>query len=82
MLTYRRSDKFEIIGYIDFDYIGYQDSMKSTSGYIYWLIGGVISWKSVKQSLIVSSIVVTEFKTCYEASNHEIWLLNFFTELR
>ena len=43
MLTYRRSEKFEIIGYTDFDYTGCQETMKSSSDYIYLLVGGVIS---------------------------------------
>ena len=54
MLTYRKSDRLEIIGYSDSDFAGCQDSMKSTSGYICLLTGGVISWKSVKQSIVAS----------------------------
>ena len=34
VLTYRKSDQLEIIGYSDFDFIGRQDSRKSISGYI------------------------------------------------
>ena len=52
MLTYRKSDQLEIIGYTNSDFTGCQDSMKSTSGYIYLLAGGAISWKNAKQSLI------------------------------
>ena len=48
MLTYRKSNQLEIIGYFDSDFAGCQDSMKSTSGYIYLLAGDAISWKSVK----------------------------------
>ncbi|KAK4841202.1 hypothetical protein QYF36_000610 [Acer negundo] len=55
MLTYRRSDQLEIIGYSDSDYVGCQDSRRSTSGYIYLLAGGAISWRSAKQTLIASS---------------------------
>ena len=43
MLTYRRSDHLEIIGYSDSYFVGCQDSRKSTSGYIYMLAGGAIS---------------------------------------
>ena len=43
MLTYRWSDQLEIIGYIDSDFARCQDSMKSTSGYIYLFAGGAIS---------------------------------------
>ena len=82
MLTYRRSDQLEIIGYTDSDFAGCQDSMKSTSGYVYLLAGGAVSWKSAKQSLIASSTMAAEFIACYEASNHGIWLQNFVTGLR
>ena len=57
-------------------------SMKSTSGYIYLLPGGAISWKSVKQSIVASFTMAVEFVACYEASNHGIWLRNFVTGLR
>ena len=81
MLTYQKSDQLEIIRYSDFDFAGCQDSMKSTSGYIYLLVGGAISWKSVKQSIVASFTMAAEFVACYEASNHGIWLRNFVTEL-
>ena len=48
MFTYRKLDQLEIIGYYDSDFAGCRDSMKSTSGYIYLLARGAISWKSVK----------------------------------
>ena len=43
MLTYRRSDQLEIIDYSDSDFVGCQDSRKSTLGYTYLLVGGAIS---------------------------------------
>ena len=55
--------------------------MKSTSGYIYLLAGGAISWKSVKQYIVASSTMAAEFLACYEASNHGIWLRIFFAGL-
>ena len=82
MLTYRRSDKFEIIGYSDSDFAGCQDSRRSTTGYVYLLGGGAISWKSAKQTLVASSTMAAEFITCYEASNHGLWIRNFVTGLR
>ena len=81
MLTYQRSDKLEIVRYVDSDFAECQDSMKSTSSYIYLLVGGAVSWKSAKHCLITSSTVVVEFIACYKASNHEIWLRNFITGL-
>ena len=82
MLTYRKSDRLEIIGYSDSDFSRCRDSMKSTSGYIYLLAGGAISWKSVKLYIVASSTMTAEFVACYEVSNHGIWLRNFVTRLR
>ena len=82
MVTYRRSNQVEIVEYIDYDFVGCQYSMKSTSGYIYLLFGGTISWKSVKQFLIASYTMAAEFIKYYEASNYEIWLQNFVTGQR
>ena len=43
MLTYKRSDNLEVIGYLDADFAGCVDTKKSTSGYIFTLAGGAIS---------------------------------------
>ncbi|GMI63787.1 hypothetical protein HRI_000048000 [Hibiscus trionum] len=77
MLTYRKLDHLEVVGYSNYDFAGCQDSRKSTSGYIYLLVGGAISWKSAKQTLVASSTMAAEFVACYEVSNHGIWLQNF-----
>ena len=74
MLIYWSLINLEIIGYNDSDFVGCQDSIKSMSGYIYILVGGVVSWKSDKLSLIASSTMAAKFITCYEASNHGVWL--------
>ncbi|KAH9686891.1 hypothetical protein KPL70_014557 [Citrus sinensis] len=81
MLRYRRSDQLEIIGYSDSDFAGCQDSRRSTLGYIYLLVGGAISWRSAKQTLVASSAMAAEFVACYESSNQGIWLRNFVTGL-
>ena len=72
MLTYRRSTHLEIVGYSDSNFAGCLDNRRSTSGYIFMLAGGAISWKSVKQTLIVSSTMEAKFIACYEGSNHGI----------
>jgi hypothetical protein len=53
MMTYRRTDSLQIVGYTDSDYAG--DDRKSTSGYVFTLAGGAISWKSSKQTVTTSS---------------------------
>ena len=82
MLTYRRSDNLEVVGYTDADFAGCVDSRKSTSGYIYTLAGGAISWKSSKQSLVAASTMQAEFVACYEATGQAVWLKNFIPGLK
>ncbi|XP_072066053.1 secreted RxLR effector protein 161-like [Arachis hypogaea] len=72
MLTYRRSENLERIGYYNSDFAGCQDSRRSTSSCIFILAGGAIAWKSNKQTLVASSIVEAEYVTCFEASKHGI----------
>jgi Reverse transcriptase (RNA-dependent DNA polymerase) len=72
MLTYRRSDRLEVIGYTNSNFAGCVDSLKSTSDYIFMLAERAISWRSAKQSMIASSTMAAEFIACFETSNHEI----------
>ena len=72
MLTYRRTDTLRIVGFSDSDYAGCVDDKESTSGYIFMTPKGVVSWKSVKQTLTASSTVEAEYVACYEATLHAI----------
>ena len=54
MLVYQ-DESLVPIGYTDSDFQSDRDSRKSTSGYVFTLGGGAISWQSVKQSSIVDS---------------------------
>ena len=68
MLTYKKYDNLKVIGYSDADFAGCVDAKKSTSGYIFTLAGGAISWKSSKQTVTASSTMQAEFVACYEAT--------------
>src|SRR5438045_1156080 len=49
MLTYRRLDQLEVIGYTDADFAGCIDNRKSTYDFVFLLASRAISWKSMKQ---------------------------------
>ncbi|KAL6323845.1 hypothetical protein AAG906_005840 [Vitis piasezkii] len=66
---------------LGFDYGGCLDSLKSTSGFVFMLANGAISWKSEKQSITASSTMEAEFVACFEASSHALWLWNFISGL-
>ncbi|XP_050920013.1 secreted RxLR effector protein 161-like [Lathyrus oleraceus] len=48
MLMYRQTDNLDVIDYSYSDFAGYVDSRKSTSGYIFMMADGAISWRSTK----------------------------------
>jgi hypothetical protein len=66
MLTYERLDSLEIVGYLDLDFVGYLNTVRSTLGYILKLTGGAISWSSSKQTVMTSFTMYAEFVACYE----------------
>ena len=69
------------IGYTDSDFQSDRDSRKSTSGYVFTLGGGAISWRSVKQSSIADSTMGAEYIAASEAAKEAVWLKNFLLDL-
>jgi hypothetical protein len=82
MLTYERSDRFEIVCYSDLDFMSCLDTNRSTSGYVFKLAGGAISWSSSKQTVMTSFTMYAEFAACYEAVRLTMWLKKFVPSLR
>ena len=60
MLVYHNEDLIPI-GYTDLDFQSNLDFRKSTSGCVFTLGGGAISWRSVKQSCIIDSTMEAEY---------------------
>ena len=79
MLTFKKSDQLQVIGYSDSDFAGCPDDRKSTSGFIFMMAGGAISWKSVKQTLTATSTMEAEYVACYEATCQAVWLKNLIS---
>jgi hypothetical protein len=67
MLMFKRTDNLEVIVYTDVDFVGCADSQRSTSGYVFMLASGAISWRSCKQTIATASTMYAEFIACYEA---------------
>ncbi|XP_070026265.1 secreted RxLR effector protein 161-like [Nicotiana tabacum] len=76
MLVYY-SDDLVPIGYIDSDFLSDRDSRKSTSGNVFTLGGGAISWRSIKQTCVADSTMEAEYVATSEVAKEAVWLGNF-----
>ncbi|RVW55098.1 Retrovirus-related Pol polyprotein from transposon TNT 1-94 [Vitis vinifera] len=71
----------KVLRFCDADFAGCIDDKKFTTSYIFMMAEGVVSWKSVKQTLTISSTMETEYVACYEACCHAMWMQNFILAL-
>ena len=67
--------------YSDSDFIGDIELHKSTSGYIFFFGGGVISHQSKHQSITAFSTTEAEYYGLYKAVIEAAWLRYIFKEL-
>ena len=64
----------DIRGFVDVDWVGDLDQRRSTSGYVFNLFGGAVSWISKKQSVVALSTTETEYMVATHASKEAVWL--------
>ena len=80
-LIYHRTQNSALVGFTDSDFAGDLDDRKSTSGYVFTLASGAVSWKSKKQSLVSLSSTEAEYVGCSEAAREAIWLRRLYHEI-
>ena len=79
-LVYQRSE-LSLVGYSDVDWGGDLDQLKSTSGYVFLLNKGAISWCSKEQTCIALLTMEVEFIACSVVVQEAVWLRRFFGSL-
>jgi hypothetical protein len=73
-ILYKRNSNSAMIGFSDSDYAGSLDDRKSTSGLVFMLNSGAVSWSSKKQQIVALSTTEAEFVAAASTSSQAIWL--------
>ena len=81
MVLFTQRAVIQLTGFTDADWGGDLDDRKSTSGYIFKLEGGPVSWCSKKQSCVALSTSEAEYIALTSAAQEGIWLQQLISEL-
>ncbi len=73
-LLYKNNNKEKLHGFSDADWAGDEDDRRSTSGMVFKLAGGAISWRSKKQTVVALSTAEAEYVALAAATQEATWL--------
>ena len=68
-------------GFCDANWVSDNDEIQSTSGYVFTLAGGAISWKSSKQTCIAKSTMESEFIALELAGQEAEWIRSLLADI-
>lgn len=80
-LTFQPNGSGEMVGFCDADHAGDRDRRRSTSGYVFTIQGGAISWASKRQRTTALSTTEAEFMSMVSAVQEALWLKRFECEM-
>ena len=81
-ILYKREKGNNLVGYSDSDYAGDLEDRKSTSGYVFFLNSGAISWSSKKQPVVSLSTTEAEYIAAASCACQAIWLRRLLENLK
>lgn len=81
-IFYKRRDDEELLAYTDSDYAGDLTDRRSTSGYVFSLSGGAVSWSSKKQPVVILSTTEAEYIAATSCATQGIWMRRVLSKLQ
>ena len=80
-LTYSRDADLTPLAYVDADYGGCRDTKRSTSGYIFTMAGGPVTWSSKRQATVALSTVEAEYVAMSRCAQQMMWMQAWLDEV-
>ena len=81
-VKYQKSDNGTLIGYADADWAGDPEDRHSTSGNLFLMGEGPISWLSKKQTTVALSTSEAEYVSVSAATQEVVWLRRLLTDIQ
>ncbi|XP_068644967.1 uncharacterized mitochondrial protein AtMg00810-like [Aristolochia californica] len=80
-LVYKKGEDCKLVGYCDADYTGDHNTRRSTTGYVFKLGSGTISWCSKRQLTISLSTTEAEYRAAALVAQESTWLIQLMNNL-
>lgn len=80
-ITYNGNEGLNLFGYSDASYADHLDTRRSTTGYVYMMAGGPVTWQSKSQPTVALSTMEAEYMALASASQEALWLQKLMTDL-
>jgi hypothetical protein len=80
-IIYSGRHGLQLRGFVDSDFAGCEDSRRSTTGWVFTLAGGPVSWSSQRQKTVATSTMDAEYIAGAEAAKEAVWIRNFINDL-
>jgi hypothetical protein len=80
-IYYKKGGSDELLSFTDSDYAGDMEDRKSTSGYVFLLSSGAVSWSSKKQPIVTLSTTEAEFVAAAMCVCQALWIKRVLKEL-
>ena len=75
-------DGYGFWGCVDASFASDPDTMRSRTGWVFYLAGGPISWASKQQSCVTKSSAEAEYYALSDAGSQGVWLHRLLVDLR
>ncbi|KAG5869020.1 hypothetical protein JTB14_025909 [Gonioctena quinquepunctata] len=80
-IHYSKEEQLQLSGFSNSDYASDKDTRKSTTGYIFKLCNGAVTWSSKRQHAVTLSTTEAEYVAACHATKEAIWIRRLMNDI-